>query len=155
VGSPRRETVIEESIRIDAGVRDVWETFTDFACWDKWCTAVGGLQAEGRAAPGSGPALRFSIRPFSLPITITPAIDEMVPLEKIAWRGRKYGVAARHEFAFAEDGGGTLLTSREVFSGPAMRFLSFLVPLGRLHGITVRLLEDIKRESERLAEEGS
>lgn len=149
MGGPRRETVIEESVRIAASVREVWETFTDFACWDRWCTAVGGLRAEGGSARASGPTLRFRIRPFSLPITISPTVDEIVPLQKIAWRGRKYGVTARHEFTFSEQEGGTLLTSREVFSGPAMRYLSFLVPLGQLHDITVRLLEDIKREAER------
>ncbi|MEJ2324059.1 MAG: hypothetical protein P8Y77_04575 [Nitrospirota bacterium] len=105
MGGPRRETVIEESVRIGAGLREVWETFTDFACGDRWCTAVGGLRAEGGSARASGPTLRFRIRPFSLPITISPTVDEMVPLQKIAWRGRKYGVAARHEFTFIEQEG--------------------------------------------------
>jgi hypothetical protein len=144
--------VIEESVQINADVRTAWKTFTDFTCWSGWCTSVSDMDALRCATPRPGARLSFRIRPFSIPLTITPRIDEVVEFQQIVWSGGKWGVRARHEFLFSESGGGSLLTSREVFGGWLIKSFGFLFPLGRLHGITMKMLNELRREAERRAQ---
>jgi len=108
--------LIEEAILINADLAKIWKTFTDLTCWADWNTvATGAASVSGRLEEGG--TFTFCLRPFSVPITIEPKIEEVVPREKVVWSGGRFGITSRHEFLFQQVTGGVLVTSREHFSG--------------------------------------
>lgn len=139
--------VIEESIRIHAAVGRVWKVLTDLTCWQDWNTVTSDVACDStRLAEGT--AFRFCLRPFVFPVRVEPVIEEMVPNVRVVWTGRAFGVFARHEWLFGEDGAGTVLTSRETFRGPAVLLGPLLFPLWRLRALTKRMLEDLRKAAE-------
>ena len=108
--------VIEEAILINADLATIWKTFTDLTCWDDWNT-VATDAASGSGRLEEGETFTFCLRPFSVPITIEPKIEEVVPREKVVWSGGRFGITSRHEFLFQRARNGVLVTSREHFSG--------------------------------------
>jgi hypothetical protein len=108
--------VIEESILINADLAKIWKTFTDLTCWADWNTVTTDA-ASGSGRLEEGEKFTFCLRPFSLPITVEPKIEEVVPLKKVVWSGARFGISSRHEFLFQQAKSGVLVTSREQFSG--------------------------------------
>lgn len=108
--------VIEEAVLINADLANIWKTFTDLACWAGWNT-VATDAASGSGRLEEGDTFTFCLRPFSVPITIEPKIEKVVPREKVVWSGGRFGIISRHEFLFQQAGSGVLVTSREHFSG--------------------------------------
>jgi hypothetical protein len=139
---------VEESIVIDAGIDRVWETFTDITCWKDWSKTLEPLPVKDAGKIIEGARLKFCIRPFSLPVTFEPEVQEVLPNKRILWTGSRYGIHARHEFLFEEVGKGVRLTSRETFVGLPLRFAEFLFPRSRILKLTRSLLLDLKNAVE-------
>lgn len=139
--------VIEESILIRGSIGKVWKTFTDLTCWADWNTVLRDVSGKDVCIQ-EGARFRCCLRPFVFPVYFEPEIEEVVPFRKIAWRGRKFGILARHEYLFAETENGVLVTSREVFSGQTITMAGPVFPEWRIKELTVSLLRDLKKEVE-------
>ncbi|MBA4374254.1 MAG: hypothetical protein C0402_15495 [Thermodesulfovibrio sp.] len=145
--------VIEESIVIASPLDKVWNIFTDLTCWSKWNTVLEDASSDSlRIAEGS--KVRFCIRPFVIPVSVEPVIEEVVPGKKITWRGEKFGITARHEYIFGETEQGVTVVSRETFSGGLMALSGILFSYGRLKELTLKVLTDLKEMAEKPEEEG-
>jgi len=142
------QMVIKESIRIHAPLPVVWSVFSTLAEWNRWNTVCRDcclVEGEGMAA---GTCFSFSLRPYYLPVKITPRISRCEQGREVVWEGRRLGINARHSFTFQEEEGAVLLVSTEVFSGPLLWVSSLLGVPAKLHGLTRNLLSDIKRKCE-------
>ena len=145
--------VIEESILIISPIDNVWNIFTNLACWSKWNTVLENVSSD---SPGiaEGSRLRFCIRPFVIPVSFEPVIEEVIPGKKITWRGEKFGITAVHEYIFQETGQGVSVISRETFSGNPVALSGILFSMGRLKELTLRHLKDLKEAAESIKENG-
>ncbi len=139
--------LIEETINITAPLERVWDVFLNLTCWADWNTILTNVSsAETCLIEGS----KFSccIRPYAFSIYFQPKVIEVIPNKKIVWTGRKYGVSSLHEFFFDETPDGSLIRSRENFSGLPIRVGGFLFPRKKLTALTTSFLEDLKQASE-------
>jgi uncharacterized protein YndB with AHSA1/START domain len=139
--------IIEETITIKAPLSRVWNLFHDLTCWADWNTILNDVKSAETCLIEGG---KFSccIRPYAFPVYFQPKVIEIVPEKKIVWTGRKYWISSLHEFFFEEKIEGTIIRSREVFSGLPIILGGFLFPRQRLTGLTTSFLEDLKRASE-------
>lgn len=139
--------IIEEIITINAPVAKVWNLFRDLTCWADWNSILSDVSSAETCLIEGG---RFSccIRPYAFSVYFQPKVIEIVPEKKIVWTGRKYWISSLHEFFFEETSEGSVIKSRETFSGPPVILGGFLFPRKRLKGLTVSFLEDLKRASE-------
>jgi len=140
--------VIEESIIINASLEKVWDIFTDLTCWKNWCSVIDDVTADVMRLE-EGNSFKCCIRPFDIPMDLEPLVEEIVPMQRIVWSGKKHGISARHEFAFQINSSGVLLTSREVFSGLFMSPLRLLFPKKKLQELSETMLREIKTAAER------
>jgi len=139
---------IEESVLINAGLKDIWKTFIDLTCWANWNT-VASKAASGSGRLVEGERFTFCLRPFSIPIMIEPKIEEVIPREKVVWTGAKFGIFSRHEFHFQQAANGVLVTSRETFRGLPLLFGGVTFPEGMVRELTVGMLKDLKKAAEK------
>ncbi len=140
--------VVERSILIRSRLARVWQLFTDLTCWADWNSVLRDVQGA-EICIAQGTRFRCCIRPFSVPVTFEPKIDEVVPMQMVVWKGEKFGITARHEYRFEEEEGGVRVTSREVFAGPAVAASGRLFPKAEIEELTVRLLKDLKAAAEK------
>jgi len=140
--------IIEESVLINAGLKDIWKTFTDLTCWAEW-NSVASRAASSSGRIEEGERFTFCLRPFSVPVMIEPKIKEVVPLEKVVWTGTKFGIFSRHEFLFQQVANGVLVTSRETFRGLPLLFGGLAFPEGMVRELTVGMLRDLKKAAEK------
>ncbi len=143
--------VVEQSVFIRSGLDRVWKLFTDLTCWAEWNSVLRDVQGS-EVCVEQGMTFKCCIRPFSVPVTIEPKIEEVVPLKKVVWKGEKFGITARHEYLFEEHEGGVRVTSREVFTGAGITASGRLFPKGEIEDLTIRLLDDLKTAAEKTAE---
>lgn len=135
--------MISESIIINAPLKQVWDIFTDLACWQDWSTVLSNVSFETERLT-EGKSFQFCIRPFSFPMNIEPVVEELVMGQRLVWSGTKHGITARHEFLFEEKNGKTILTSRESFKLNRLKRLFFHISKKRLHKLSVLMLRDLK-----------
>jgi hypothetical protein len=141
--------IIEESIAIQAPVEGIWNAFTDLIGWREWNSVLENVTRSKRPIISQGDVYTFCIRPFGVPICFDVAVKELSEHKKIVWSGRKYGITSRHEFVFSGNAGNTRLTSRETFEGPTMATFRLLFPRWKIRAMTISLLEDLKKYSEK------
>ena len=139
---------IDEQIHIAAPVERVWDTFTDLTCWQDWNTVL--TQVEGRDGASLLVAGRFRscIRPYAVPVFFEARIEEVVPLKRVLWTARRFGLQGRHEFLFEPEADGVLVGSREVLTGFPVVLGGFFFPIGRFRRITSTFLRDLKAGAE-------
>ena len=139
--------VIEESILIRADITVVWKTLTDLACWKDW--NQGLREASGETDHlAAGEKFTFCIRPFLFPVRLKPVVEEVVPNERLVWKGWKFGIFSRHEFLLRRTAEGVSVTSRETLWGPPLIFGNLSFPLWRVRELTVKMLNDLKNSVE-------
>jgi len=140
--------VIEEAILIHSDIDTVWQAFTDLSRWNNWntiarrTTSSSGYMAEGEQ-------FSFYLSPFSIPVLITPKVQEVIPLEKIIWAGSKFGICSRHEFQFQQITNGVLVTSKEKFTGLPLLFGGIVFPVAEVKEMTIGILRDLKESVEK------
>lgn len=139
--------VIEESILIFSPIEKVWNIITDLTCWSKWNTVLENVSSDIPRIT-EGRKFRFCIRPFVIPVSFEPVIEEVVPVKKITWRGEKFGLTAVHEYIFQETDQGVSVISRETFSGGPVALYGILFSMGRLKELTLTLLQNLKEAAE-------
>ena len=105
--------------------------------------------ASGSGRLEEGEKFSFCLRPFSVPLSIEPKIEEVVPREKVVWTGTKFGIFSRHEFLFQQVANGVLVTSRETFRGLPLLFGSAAFPESTVRELTVGMLTDLKKAAEK------
>lgn len=139
--------VIEESILIKADIKKIWKTFTDLTCWADWNTvARDAVSDSGRLEEGE--QFTFCLRPFSVPITLKPKIEEVVPAQRVVWTGSKFGIFSRHEFLFQQIDDSVLVMSSETFHGLPLLFGGQHFTEGTVRKLTVAMLNDLKMACE-------
>lgn len=139
--------IIEESIHINADPAKIWKTFTDLTCWADWNTVARDAASDSGSLE-AGDRFTFCIRPFSVPITLKPKIEEVVPAQRVVWTGSKFGISSRHEFLFQQVRGGVLVTSREALRGLLLHFGGQAFTDAVVRKLTIAMLNDLKKASE-------
>lgn len=139
--------IIEESIVIRADIEKIWTTLTDLTCWKDWNSGL--MDATGETGQlSSGEKFAFCIRPFVFPVRLRPVIEEVVPKERLVWKGWKFGIFSRHEFLLRQTEEGVLVISRETLRGLPVMFGRFSFPLWKVRELTARMLNDLKKAAE-------
>jgi hypothetical protein len=95
-----------------------------------------------------GVEFSFCIRPFSIPLTVKPRVEDVVPMRRVVWRGRKWGITARHEFLFEQQSEGVRLMSTERFSGIMFWLFRLFFPRREMERLSGALLRDLKSAAE-------
>ena len=96
----------------------VWGLQTDMAHWKDWNPDIATMQVDGPLQPGT----RFVWEAGGM--TIRSTLTEVLPGQRIAWRGETFGIDAVHVWEFSERGGVTHVATHETFTGP----LAWLFP---------------------------
>ena len=140
--------VIEETIAINAPLPLVWQVFSSLEDWQDWNSVCRNCCLVEGEKMGQGACFAFTLRPYRLPIKITPKIIRWEPNQEVIWAGKRLGIYAEHSFLFREQGKGVVLTSLEKFSGPLFWLCRIGFVPSRLHRLTRQLLEEIKQQAE-------
>ena len=140
--------VIEEAVLINADINKIWKTFTDLTCWADW-NSVARDAASDSGGLREGERFSFCLRPFSVPITLKPKIEEVVPAQRVVWTGSKFGILSRHEFLFHQLTDGVLVTSRKVLRGLRLLFGGHAFTKGMVRKLNIAMLNDLKNACER------
>lgn len=115
----------QASATIDAPAAKVWAVLIDTAKWPEWdpsCDKIEGQVALGnkvKAFSKLSPGRAFSVK-----------VTELVPNERMTWSGgMPLGLfKGERTFVLRADGGHTLFTMREEFSGPMLRLIGKSIP---------------------------
>jgi hypothetical protein len=140
--------VIGDSIVIHAPLAAVWETFTDVSNWKDWNSVLANYSDVGNSCLSPENRCTWCIRPFAIPVYFEPVIEEIVPYERIVWRAKKFGIAARHEFFFKQEDSSVRLESREAFAKSAPLYFVAFVFRFKLEALTHTFLSDVKKAAE-------
>jgi len=140
--------VIEETVTINADMDKVWRTFSDISCWEDWSRVLSEVSPPREGRLEKGAKFSFCIRPFAVPVQITPIVEEVVPGERMVWSGARFGVSARHEYIFEQRPDGVRVTSRESFRGLAASLLVFMATKWRLRQLSSDILMELKSAAE-------
>jgi hypothetical protein len=140
--------LIQEKIEISAPLNLVWQEFSTLADWGNWnsvcqdCCLVAGQEMA------TGTCFSFKLRPYYLPIKITPQITTCEAGREVVWEGKRLGIHAVHRFEFQEVGDRVVVTSTENFGGPLVFFSRLLFIPHQLHRLTKQLLAEMKQAAE-------
>lgn len=140
--------VIEQSVTIHATIKKVWETFIDLTCWVDWNTVLKDIKCEGDACIMEGKSFSCRVAPYSVPMSFTATIEEVIPQKKVVWTARKLGIFAHHEFTFETLDQHVHVASREVLSGLPVFVPKLFFPKTEMSAMTQRLLWDLKETAE-------
>jgi hypothetical protein len=77
--------VIEESVTINAGIKKVWEMFTDLSCWHKWNTVVTVLSSGEKGKIAEGTSFTCLILPLAFLVPLEALAEEVVPCKKLSY----------------------------------------------------------------------
>jgi hypothetical protein len=142
--------IIKESIKINAAMEKVWQTFTDLTRWTEWNTVMSDVVCDDKCLL-NGRDIKCCFRPFLFPVTVNIRIHEVVPFNRVVWSAQKPGLLAFHEFFFEKEGAWLIVTSKETFSGILSSGDGFLLPEKRMRDLTKTFLKDLKKAAEALA----
>ncbi len=140
--------VIREKVEILAPLNVVWHVFSSLAEWGTWnsvcqdCSLVIGQELE------AGTCFSFKLRPYYLPIKISPLVTKCEAGREVVWEGKRLGIHAVHRFDFQEIGDRVVLTSTEKFGGPLFFLARLLLIPQQLHRLTRKLLAEIRKAAE-------
>jgi len=140
--------IISASVRINAPLSTVWDVFTDINNWKEWNPVCLECRLEEGDAMGSGSCFSFELNPLIVPVRIKTVIDQFEPGKKVVWSGSRLGIYAEHTFTFHKISNHVLLQSKESFSGPMLFFAKLIGVPSRLHTLSIRLIDAIKRKAE-------
>lgn len=141
--------IIREDIEIYAPLPVVWQVFSCVGDWENWNSVCQSCQYVEGSEMSEGACISFVLRPFALPIRISPKITKCIPSREVVWEGERLGISAEHTFAFREEKDKVILLSIEKFRGPLIWLSRLILVPSRLHRLTKQLLITIKKEAER------
>lgn len=140
--------IIREEIEIHAPLPVVWQVFSCLEEWENWNSVCQSCEFVEGSDMSEGACVTFVLRPFSLPITVSPKITKCVPGREVLWEGERLGIQAVHKFAFSEEKDKVILLSIEKFRGPLIWLGRLIFLPSKLHRLTKQLLLAIKKEAE-------
>ncbi len=142
------EMTIEAEIFIRAPLARVWRVFSRLEQWKEWNTACAECRFVDGDGLDPGACFAFVVRPLVFPLQVRPRVVSCEPGREVVWEGSRLGIRAVHVWRFRETGEGVVLSSVERFRG-ALLFLGRLLGVpGRMHRLTVRMLEEIRLHCE-------
>lgn len=115
--SIKAPAIAQHEIMIHAPVETIWQLLSDIDRWSTWYPAVSQAKLEGALAPGS--VFRWK----SGGSTIVSTLQEVEPLQRIAWTGKAVGTQAIHIWVLEPVEGGILVKTEESFEGWLVRLL--------------------------------
>ena len=139
--------VIKESVVICSSMEKVWKTFTDVECWMEWNTIMKNVGSDNKVLE-EGTNITCSFCPFLFPIEMKIKVERVIPYDRIVWSAKKKGLSAHHEFFFQEQAKGTLVTSKETFTGLLTKGSGILLPIKKMQTFAKIFLQDLKKVSE-------
>ncbi|MER6218854.1 MULTISPECIES: SRPBCC family protein [unclassified Streptomyces] len=104
--------IAEHTIRIAAPLARVWELHTAIGLWPDWQPAISEARLDGPVAPGT--TFHWATAGLSIDSTVYE-VDEA--RHRILWGGPAHGITGVHEWTFTEDGGTTVVRTRESWAG--------------------------------------
>ena len=140
--------IIREDIVVRAPLETVWNTFSCLEDWGSWNNVCRTCTIDTGEGLEQGTCFSFTVRPYNLPIRISPTVTHCDPGRKVVWAGSRLGIRAEHTFLFEEKDGAVTVTSIEEFSGSLLLLSRMLFVPQRLHRLTRQLLAEIKNQSE-------
>lgn len=140
--------IIEESIEIHAPLSVVWQVFSRMEEWAHWNTVCENCCLIEGDEMAAGACFAFTLRPYRIPLKITPKIVKCEPGREVVWAGSRLGVHAEHRFTFEERDGRVVLTSVEHFQGMMLWISRLVFVPAKLHHLTRKLLLAIKSRAE-------
>ena len=140
--------IIEESVEINAPLPVVWRVFSAMEDWQSWNTVCENCCIVTGNGMAQDTCFTFQMRPYYLPIKVTPTITKCEPGKEVIWEGSRFGVKAVHRFIFEEKENTVRLTSSEAFRGPLLWLSKLIFIPKRLHRLTRQLMASIKDQAE-------
>ncbi len=140
--------IISETVEIEAPLSIVWEVFSRLEQWEEWSSVCRSCSLVEGDELRQGVCFSFTLRPYFVPIKITPRVTLCDPGREVIWEGERLGVRARHRFTFEETGNQVRLHSVEEFAGALLWLSHLLFVPNRLHNLSRKLLREIKARSE-------
>ena len=105
-------------IFIQAPLDRVWIILTDIQKWKNWNSDIESMNVIGDVELGT----TFIWKAGG--VTIESEITELIPKQKIAWKGKTTGISAYHIWNFSEEEKNVRVYTEERFSG----ILAWLLP---------------------------
>jgi hypothetical protein len=142
---------VERKMEVKAPAAKIWEQLMDVASWPEWKPFVPKARiASGYDSLTCGAKLKMSIvfgGAASIPLSVT--ISEFDKPSRLAWEGGAKGLFhAVHGFELKDQGGSTLVTSREDFSGVLLPVVNLIVTKEDLEKLHEQWLLAIKKRME-------
>jgi hypothetical protein len=113
--------IVHHAIDVAASPEACWRVFADLGSWPAWFPFLRAVRGELRT--GARLTLSIAAGPTALPLRVT--VEELVPGQRVSWRGSALGVTGCHSYSFATPAAGlTRVTSHEEFSGLGARLIA-------------------------------
>jgi hypothetical protein len=90
----------------------------------------------------------FVVSPLFFPIKVKPRIVRCDPGKEVVWEGKRFGIHAVHAFRFKDLGTRVVVESEEAFDGFLAAFSRLFGLPERLHRLTTRFMNSLKKASE-------
>lgn len=112
-----REAPVVESAGalINAPVETVWRILSDLENWPTWNKGVSKIGVSGPVTAGT------SFQWVASGARLSSRLEEVIPLRRIAWTGRMFGIRAVHVWELEAINGETRVRTEESFEGPIAR----------------------------------
>ncbi len=138
------EPKVEASLLIDAPVAEVWEAALDVPTWPEWIDFIKSSSLKGEKLElGSTFKIVLKAKGIALPFKLT--VCEYDEHERVTWwTGSELRIKVQRSLIFEDQGGKTLVTSREWFSGPMAKYMFKAISEEELTSIHVQWLAAIK-----------
>lgn len=140
--------IIQAEVQIRAPLPVVWRVFSHLDDWKDWNTACNRCRFVEGDALTDGACFTFVVKPIIFPVRVEPRVVSCEPGREVVWEGERFGIRAVHVWRFRELSEAVLLESVETFKGPLLALGHWVGVPKRLHRLTVRMLDQIKRHSE-------
>lgn len=119
--------IIDASVDVDATPEEVWAVLTDFRSWETWNDFIPAL--DGNLKEGERLRIRV-VTPGLKPMTFTPEVYVVHPLQAIVWGGSFLKVMYRGDHTFLLEplpDGKTRFRQIERFMGPMVLFMGGMI----------------------------
>ncbi len=140
--------IIQAEITIQAPLPVVWQVFSHLEEWKGWNTACNSCRFTAGDKLAEGACFTFVVKPIIFPVRVEPRVVSCEPGREVVWEGERLGIRAVHTWRFKEHPGGVVLKSVETFKGPLLMLGRLVGVPKRLHRLTVRMLDQIRRQAE-------
>jgi len=127
---------VSRKTEINAPVPAIWKAIVNVSSWPEYKPFIKRIRT-GSQVLGKGGHFKMWIRVKGPAVPVPVKVVEFDPPRRVAWTGGLAGLSVSvHSFILEQSENGTILTSREDFTGRLVRLMLLLVrprDLERLH----------------------